>query len=58
MKKKFYNKKEDPDVKLSKSLTYILRHGATKEGIPIGSDGYVKIFDLLLHRNFKNVTLD
>lgn len=34
MQKKFY-KKEDPNVKISKSLSYILRHGAVKEGIPI-----------------------
>jgi 2'-phosphotransferase len=34
-------------VQLSKFLSYVLRHGAAKEGIEMGSDGYVKIDDIL-----------
>ena len=37
----------DPDVELSKSLSYILRHGAQREGLAIRSDGYVRLDDLV-----------
>ena len=39
--------KDSPAVRLSKTLSYILRHGAQKEGIPIRPDGYVKVDDLV-----------
>jgi len=48
-------------VQLSKFLSYVLRHGAAKEGIEMGSDGYVKIDDLLAKPKLKNqwkTTLD
>lgn len=35
------------NVRLSKQLSYILRHGANKEKISIRSDGYVKVDDLV-----------
>lgn len=41
-------------VQLSKFLSYVLRHGAAKEGIEMGSDGYVKIDDLLAKPKLKN----
>ncbi|KAJ1553935.1 tRNA 2'-phosphotransferase 1 [Nowakowskiella sp. JEL0078] len=47
---------ENPDVKLSKMLSYILRHGAQKEGIPISQDGFVEVNDLLKHPKFQNIT--
>lgn len=34
---------DSPDVKASKALSYILRHGAEKEGLYIRSDGLVKL---------------
>ena len=34
-------------VKISKTLSYILRHGAIKENIPIALDGYVTLTDLV-----------
>lgn len=37
----------DPDVELSKALSYILRHGAQREGLVIRSDGYVRLDDLV-----------
>lgn len=37
----------DPGVELSKTLSYILRHGAQREGLIIRSDGYVKLDDLV-----------
>ncbi|KAI9027841.1 phosphotransferase KptA/Tpt1 [Hyaloraphidium curvatum] len=45
------------NVKLSKSLSYVLRHGAQKEGIPMRKDGYVKVDDLLAHKLFKGYKL-
>ncbi|WWC73410.1 uncharacterized protein I206_107377 [Kwoniella pini CBS 10737] len=38
---------ENPDVKASKGLAYILRHGAEKEGLSIRSDGYIRLADVL-----------
>ena len=34
-------------VELSKSMSFILRHGATEAGIKISSDGYILVSDLL-----------
>ncbi len=39
--------KDTPEVRISKTLSYILRHGAQKEGVPIRDDGYVKVADLV-----------
>ncbi|KAK0457878.1 KptA family-domain-containing protein [Desarmillaria tabescens] len=38
---------DSPEVRISKTLSYILRHGAQKEGIPMREDGYVKVTDLI-----------
>lgn len=38
---------ESPDVKLSKTLSYILRHGAAKEGLKVRSDGFVRVDELV-----------
>lgn len=45
-------------VELSKTLSYVLRHGAVQEGIPIRSDGYMAIKDLLAHQLFKTYTVE
>jgi 2'-phosphotransferase len=34
-------------IQISKSLSWLLRHGATKERIPITADGYVRLSDVL-----------
>jgi len=47
----------DPNVELSKTLSYILRHGAKNEGLAIRSDGYVKLDDLLRRPKLKGVDL-
>lgn len=44
-------------TRLSKSISYILRHGAVKENIPIRKSGYCKIDDLKKFKNLKNLTL-
>jgi 2'-phosphotransferase len=38
---------DSPDVKASKALAYILRHGAEKEGLDMRSDGYIKLNDVV-----------
>ncbi|KNC76235.1 hypothetical protein SARC_11257 [Sphaeroforma arctica JP610] len=42
----------------SRKLSYVLRHGAERDGVPIGADGFVKIKDLTSHKKFKGLTLD
>lgn len=39
------------DVQISKTLSWLLRHGAIKEGIPINSDGFVNVQYLLNHKS-------
>ena len=44
--------------KISKTLSYILRHGALKYNIDIDRYGYIKTNDILKLSQFRNVTLD
>ena len=44
---KKYQKKDDLNVKTSKALSWLLRHGATKEGFVMNADGYLKMDDVL-----------
>jgi RNA:NAD 2'-phosphotransferase (TPT1/KptA family) len=39
---------ESSIVKTSKTVSYLLRHGAKKEGLSMRLDGYVKVEDLVL----------
>lgn len=39
--------RDDPKTRLSKTLSYVLRHGAEKEGLPIRPDGFVPVNDLV-----------
>lgn len=57
MKKSYFKKDEDPDVQISKALTYYLRHGAEKEGLPIRPDGFVSVDILLEMPKFKSKKL-
>lgn len=41
-------------VELSKYLSFVLRHGAEKEGIAIQPDGFVKVQDILAKPKLKN----
>lgn len=45
--KRKYQKNEGQDVKLSKALSYLLRHGAIEEGLKINAAGYVKLDDVI-----------
>jgi RNA:NAD 2'-phosphotransferase (TPT1/KptA family) len=42
---------DSPDVAASKTLAYILRHGAEKESLHIRSDGYILLDDVVRLRN-------
>jgi 2'-phosphotransferase len=41
------------DVQFSKAMTYLLRHGAEKEGLNISQDGYIALDDILKHKNLR-----
>ncbi|XP_058505319.1 tRNA 2'-phosphotransferase 1 [Solea solea] len=43
---------EDRDVRLSKSMSYALRHGANKMGLHMGTDGFLFVEELLAHPQF------
>ncbi|KAF8921738.1 hypothetical protein BGZ58_003938, partial [Dissophora ornata] len=49
---------DSPTVRLSKALSWLLRHNAEAQGIAIRPDGYVKIQDVLGHSRFKGYTLE
>ncbi|KAK9760483.1 tRNA 2'-phosphotransferase [Basidiobolus ranarum] len=48
---------DTPDVKLSKSLSFVLRHGAEKVGLNLREDGYASLEDLLKLPNFQKYSL-
>ncbi|KAF8605790.1 hypothetical protein BDV93DRAFT_537179 [Ceratobasidium sp. AG-I] len=48
---------EPVEVRNSKTLSYILRHGAAKEHLAIRSDGYVRVADLLARPKMKELDL-
>lgn len=39
--------RDPPDVRISKTLSWLLRHGAQSEGLQIRTDGYIKVDDLV-----------
>ncbi|XP_014873374.1 tRNA 2'-phosphotransferase 1-like [Poecilia latipinna] len=49
---------EDKDVHLSKSMSYVLRHGATQMGLQMATDGFLFVEDLLAHPQFHLYTLE
>lgn len=42
-------------VQVSKSLSYLLRHGAQKEGLKMSKDGWVLLDEILQRKDFKKV---
>ncbi|KAJ3874272.1 KptA family-domain-containing protein [Lentinula edodes] len=50
--------KDSPAVRLSKTLSWLLRHGAQGEGLAMRADGYVKVIDLLENPKIKSQALD
>jgi 2'-phosphotransferase len=51
-------KSEKEYVKISKSMTYILRHGIIDRSINIDKDGYVMMDDLMKQPEMKKVSID
>lgn len=49
---------EDKDVRLSKSLSYVLRHGASQMGFQMSTDGFIFLEDLLAHSQFCSYSMD
>ncbi|KAJ2606394.1 tRNA 2'-phosphotransferase [Coemansia sp. RSA 1722] len=47
-----------PEVKLSKTLSYILRHGAAKEGLELREDGSILVSELQKYKNLKTATFE
>ena len=45
-------------MRLSKKLSYVLRHGATELGINISKDGFVSVSEILRHNDFKSLKLN
>uniref|UniRef100_UPI00398E33CA tRNA 2'-phosphotransferase 1 isoform X2 n=1 Tax=Pristiophorus japonicus TaxID=55135 RepID=UPI00398E33CA len=44
---------QDPDVRLSKALSYILRHGAAELGFAMGKDGFLGVDEILQHPRYR-----
>ncbi|KAG8891593.1 hypothetical protein FRB99_003467, partial [Tulasnella sp. 403] len=51
-------KDASPEVQISKACSYILRHGALKEGIRMRTDGFVKVSDLLSRPRLQKLGCD
>lgn len=49
---------EDRDVRLSKALSYVLRHGANQMGFKLSTDGFLFVEDILSHPQFRSYSLD
>jgi RNA:NAD 2'-phosphotransferase (TPT1/KptA family) len=54
---KKYHKKDDANVKISKAMSWLLRHGAVLEGIEINADGFVRMGDVLNYFSKKGQAL-
>ncbi|XP_018570411.1 tRNA 2'-phosphotransferase 1 [Anoplophora glabripennis] len=44
----------EKDIQLSKTLSWLLRHGAVKEGLHISREGFVSVVDILNHKSLRN----
>ncbi|XP_012318535.1 tRNA 2'-phosphotransferase 1 [Aotus nancymaae] len=51
-------REQDRDVQLSKALSYALRHGALKLGLPMGADGFVPLGALLQLPQFRRFSAE
>ena len=50
--------RSDADVKLSKTMSWLLRHGAEKSGFKLQSGGYLYVDEVLSLPQLRNFTLD
>ncbi|XP_013776797.1 tRNA 2'-phosphotransferase 1-like [Limulus polyphemus] len=49
---------EDKDIRLSKSLSWLLRHGAEKEGLKLEYGGFASVDKLLSFPQFSSITVE
>ncbi|KAJ3565219.1 hypothetical protein NP233_g7769 [Leucocoprinus birnbaumii] len=49
--------RDSPEVRISKTLSWILRHGAASEGIAMRPDGFVKVDDILKNSRIQTFNL-
>lgn len=47
-----------PIIQLSKALSYILRHGAAKEHLKVGPDGYISLDAVLARPKVSKIKMD
>uniref|UniRef100_A0A7S4MKR7 2'-phosphotransferase n=1 Tax=Vannella robusta TaxID=1487602 RepID=A0A7S4MKR7_9EUKA len=45
-------------IRLSKGMSYLLRHGAKKERVPIDEKGFILVDDMLNHKSLKGFNQD
>ncbi|KAJ2746702.1 tRNA 2'-phosphotransferase [Coemansia sp. BCRC 34301] len=50
------NANDTPEVRLSKQLSYLLRHGAEDKGMKLRDDGSIAVRDLLKYSKLKSTT--
>ncbi|RPD64155.1 hypothetical protein L226DRAFT_552096 [Lentinus tigrinus ALCF2SS1-7] len=50
--------KDSHDVRISKTLSWILRHGSQSEGLAMRKDGYVRVNDLLALPKMRELNLE
>ncbi|KAJ7044155.1 KptA family-domain-containing protein [Mycena alexandri] len=50
--------RDSPEVRVSKTLSWILRHGAKSEGLTMRPDGCVKVTDLLANPKLSTLNLE
>uniref|UniRef100_A0A8C8R957 2'-phosphotransferase n=1 Tax=Pelusios castaneus TaxID=367368 RepID=A0A8C8R957_9SAUR len=51
------HQEQNPNVHLSKAMSYILRHGAVQLGLEMGADGFVDVAALLSLQRFRGVSV-
>ncbi|KAK3280675.1 hypothetical protein CYMTET_11495 [Cymbomonas tetramitiformis] len=49
---------DDPQVGLSKALSWLLRHAAAEQGVPIRPDGFCKVSDILSLQRFRKWNIE
>ena len=49
--------KDEEGVRISKTLSWLLRHGAKQEGLAMRADGYVRVNDLV-RSHFTSIDID
>ncbi|CCM02592.1 uncharacterized protein FIBRA_04695 [Fibroporia radiculosa] len=47
--------RDSPETRFSKTLSWILRHGAESEGLPMRADGYVRLTDLFMVNKMRGI---